>query len=81
MDITVTRGEGHPKTWNLMDLLGRPMGRIMQARGPGFMIEPAERAYRIMGGVPLGPYASLEDALRTIEKRTQGACHCAPDQR
>jgi hypothetical protein len=80
MDITVTRVAGHPKTWNLTDLLGRPMGRITQARGPGFIIEPAERASRIMGRVPLGPHASLEDALRAIEKQTQGACHCAPDQ-
>ena len=80
MDITVTRAADDPRAWNLTDLLGRPMGRIMQARGPGFMIEPAERAYRIMGGVPLGPYTSLEEALTAIEKHLHGVCHLTPDQ-
>ena len=66
--------------WTLADLLGRPMGHIMEARGPGFTIFPAERAHHVMGEIPFGPFASLDDALRAVEKRTHGLCRCAPDQ-
>jgi len=34
-----------------------------------------------MANVPLGPFASLEEALSVIEKHLHGVCHCAPDQR
>src|SRR5215211_6882704 len=80
MDITVTRAADCRRAWTLTDLLGRPLGRIMQARGPGFIIEPHERALYIMANVPLGPFASFEDALRAIEKHLHGACHLTPDQ-
>ena len=66
--------------WTLTDLLGRPMGRITGTRGPGFTIHPAERAQHVMGGMPLGPYECLDDALRAVEKRTHGVCHFTPDQ-
>ena len=56
------------------------MGHIMEARGPGFTIFPAERAHHVMGEIPFGPFASLDDALRAVEKRTHGLCRCAPDQ-
>jgi len=81
MDITVTRAAGDWRAWTLTDLLGRPMGRIIGTRGPGFVIEPDERAPHIMNKVPLGPFASLEEALSAIEKHLHGVCHCAPDQR
>ena len=81
MDVTVTRAAGCRRAWTLTDLLGRPLGRIAQARGPGFIIEPHERAYVLMAKVPSGPFASLEDALRAIEKHLHGACHLSPDQR
>jgi hypothetical protein len=81
MDITVTRAADGRRAWTLTDLLGRPLGRIAQARGPGFIIEPHERAYVLMAKVPSGPFASFEDALRAIEKHLHGACHLTPDQR
>jgi hypothetical protein len=81
MDITVTRAAHCRNAWTLADLLGRPMGRITHARGPGFIIDPDERAQVIMANVPLGPFASFEDALSAIEKHLQGICHLTPDQR
>ena len=81
MDITVMRTADGRRAWTLTDLLGRPLGRITQARGPGFIIEPHERAYVLMAKVPSGPFASLEDALRALEKHLHGACHLTPDQR
>ncbi len=74
MDVTVTRAAYCRNAWTLMDLLGRPMRRIMEARGPGFTIYPAERAHHVMGEIPFGPFASLDDALRALEKRTHGVC-------
>jgi hypothetical protein len=81
MDITVTRAGDCRNAWTLADLLGRPMGRITHARGPGFIIDPDERALYVMANVPLGPFASFEDALRAIEKHLRGVCHLTPDQR
>ena len=80
MDVIVTRAAYCRKAWTLADLLGRPIGRIVEARGPGFTIFPAERAHYVMGEIPFGPFASLADALRAVEKRTHGVCRCAPDQ-
>ena len=80
MDMIVTRPAYCRKAWSLADLLGRPMGRIMEARGPGFTIYPAEQAHHIMGEMPLGPFVSLDDALRAVEARTHGVCRRAPDQ-
>jgi hypothetical protein len=80
MDITVTRAGDCRNAWTPADLLGRPMGRITHARGPGFIIDPDERALYVMANVPLGPFASFEDALRAIEKHLRGVCHLTPDQ-
>ena len=55
MDVIVTRAAYCPKAWTLADLLGRPMGRVVEARGPGFTIYPAERAHHIMGEILFGP--------------------------
>jgi len=38
----------------------------MHARGPGFMIEPDERALLVIATVPAGPLASFNDALRNV---------------
>src|SRR3982750_4838816 len=54
MDITVTRAADGRRAWTLTDLLGRPLGRITQARGPGFMIDPDKRAPLTMVEVPPG---------------------------
>ena len=80
MDVIVTRTAYGRKAWTLADLLGRPMGHIMEARGPGFTIFPAERVHHVLGKMPVGPFASLNDTLRAVEKRTHGLCRCAPDQ-
>ena len=80
MDVIVTRAAYSRKAWTLADLLGRPMGHIVEARGPGFTIYPAEPAHHVMGQMPLGPFASLDDALRAVEKRTHGVCHYASDR-
>ena len=80
MDVVVTRAAYSRKAWTLADLLGRPIGYILEAQGPGFIIYPVERAHDILGEVPLGPFASFDDALRAVEKRTHGVCRHAPDQ-
>jgi hypothetical protein len=38
----------------------------MHARGPGFMIEPDERALLVIATVLAGPFASFNDALRNV---------------
>src|SRR3982751_900186 len=38
------------------------MGRITEARGPGFMIDADKCALDIMAAIPPGPYLSLDDA-------------------
>ena len=85
MDITVTPTPERPPwvqtAWALTDLLGRPLGSILEEPGSRFFIEPDERAPAIMDKVPLGPFASLDDALRAIEKHLHRACRRAPDQR
>src|SRR5829696_8071718 len=63
MDVIVTRAAHCRKAWTLADLLGRPMGHIMEARGPGFTIFPAERVHHVLGKMSFGPFASLDDAL------------------
>jgi hypothetical protein len=80
MDITVTRAADCRRAWTLTDLLGRPLGRITPARGPGVIIEPHERAPAVMDEVPLGPFASLDEALRAIERHLRGVCHLTPGQ-
>ena len=79
MDVIVTRPAYCRKAWTLADLLGRPVGRITEARGPGFTIYPAEQANDIMGRMPIGPFACLDDALSAVETRTNGACRRAPE--
>jgi hypothetical protein len=41
----------------------------------------ARTPYDTMDNVPLGPFASFEDALRALEKHLHGVCHLTPDQR
>ena len=80
MDITVTQAADCRRAWTLTDLLGRPMGRITEARGPGFMIDADKCAPATMVAIPPGPYLSLGDALRAVEKYMHGACRHAPEQ-
>ena len=79
MDVTVTRMAANRRVWALTDLLGRPMVQIIGRRGPGYIIKPDERAQQIMSRDPHGPFGSLEDALRAIERRLRGVCRWAPN--
>lgn len=75
MDITVA--SAGDRTWELTDLLGRSMGRIVE-ENTWFMIEPAGGALETMADMDPGPYSSLDAALADIEKHTRGVCRHAP---
>ena len=49
MDIAVTRRGRN--VWGLADLLGRPLGRIIEEPGKRFIIEPDERGRELMARV------------------------------
>ena len=77
MDVIVTpTADG--TVWSLTDLLGRPMGRIVETSLKQFTIQPDGRALETMAGIEHGPFASLDDALAEIEKHTRGACQRNP---
>ena len=78
MDITVTHTADDRLTWDLTDLLGRPVGRITGA-GRRFAIEADGRTRALMAGLKWGPYVSLDEALTAIEKHTHGVCRRAPE--
>ena len=80
MDITVTRARGDWTVWNLTDLLGRSMGRIVEGPHERFTIQPDGQARETMTSVALGPHPSLDAALTEIEKHTHGACRRAPEE-
>src|SRR4051794_22829566 len=48
------------------DLLGRPLGRIVEEPGKRFIIEPDERGRELMARVNCGAHASLNAALTAI---------------
>ncbi|MDF2119655.1 hypothetical protein PY365_29255 [Roseiarcaceae bacterium H3SJ34-1] len=72
MDITV-KPAADGASWAMVDLLGRSMGRIVQA-GSTLSIEPAGHAIETMQSMKHGPFATLDDALREIETHTRGTC-------
>jgi hypothetical protein len=78
MDITVTPAAEESawarKAWNLTDLLGRSMGRIVEEPQDRFTIQPDRRARETMARVAQGPHPSLDAALTEIEKHTHGIC-------
>ena len=84
MDVIVTPATERPpwvrNAWTLADLLGRPVGRIREERGPQFFIDPDGRRRDLMAKLSTGPHASLDAALKEIEKCTHGVCRLAPDQ-
>ena len=73
LDITVTPTDDG-KSWNLTDLLGRPMGRITEASTEQFTIHPDGHALETMAGIEHRPFASLDAALAAIEWHTRGVC-------
>ena len=73
MDINVTTdGIGGP--WTLTDLLGRPMGQIVERPAGSFLIKPKGSAVTTMSGIVRQSYPSLDAALRRIEEQTRSAC-------
>jgi hypothetical protein len=74
LDVIVTPGEA---SWKLVDLLGRPMGRIAETPKQ-FVIHPAGCAKETMSKLDRGPHASLDAALDEIEKHTRGVCRRNP---
>jgi hypothetical protein len=83
MDVTVTpAAEGTAwgrNAWELTDLLGRSMGRIVEEPHDRFTIQPGGRARETMARIALGPYPSLDAALAEIENHTHGVCRRAPE--
>ena len=77
MDITVTTN-ADGSAWELTDLLGRSMGRIVQRSPTAFVIEPDGGAVEAMGPIVNVAYGSLDQALAKIETQTRGVCHHAP---
>jgi len=72
MDIKV-KPAADGASWTMADLLGRDLGRIIQTGGT-FSIEPAGHAIETMGSMKLGPFATLDEALRKIEAHTHDTC-------
>ena len=84
MDVMVQPAVERPPwvrdAWDLTDLLGRPLGCIMEVAGGRFFIDPNKRGHILMPHANLGPHASLNEALTEIEKHTHGVCHRAPEE-
>jgi hypothetical protein len=84
MDITITPAAEETawgrSAWDLTDLLGRSMGRIVEEPHERFTIQPDGQARETMARVALGPYPSLDAALAEIEKHTRGVCRRASEK-
>jgi hypothetical protein len=79
LDVIVTPAQDE-RAWNLVDLLGRSMGRIAEAAPKRFVIHPDGHALETMDGMNHGPHASLDAALAEIEKHTRGVCRRNPGE-
>jgi hypothetical protein len=73
MDMLLTP-DGDGKTWRLTDLLGRPMGTIVEKSPAEFVLEPEGKARETMGTLSFQGSNSLDDVLARIEKHTRGVC-------
>jgi hypothetical protein len=78
MDVIVTPAQ-EADAWTLTDLLGRPMGQIVEEEAQQFFIDPAGLAIGTLQGIAAGPHPSLDAALAEIEKHTHGVCQHAPE--
>ena len=84
MDVRVTparKPSWFRNVWTLTDLLGCPMGYVIEDTSRQFFIEPCERMHFIMKKVALGPHPSLDAALTEIEKHSPLVCRRASGQR
>ena len=68
LDINVAKGE--TSEWIMKDLLGRPLGRILELPNGKFEIEPSGALYLPRERT----HATLEGALRSIEEQTKNVC-------
>jgi hypothetical protein len=73
MDIAANRTARN--VWSLADLLGRPLGRIVEEPDNRFILEPNERGRELLPDAKPGPHQSLDDALTEIRKYARGTCH------
>ncbi|TCR63465.1 hypothetical protein [Bosea sp. BK604] len=73
MDITVTQ-KADEVTWQLTDLLGRPMGEVAEVAPGAFRIVAVGHALETMKVMKHGPFLSLGTALAEIERFTRSAC-------
>lgn len=79
MDIDVTRKAGDD-AWLLTDLLGRAMGRVVEASEGEFRVEPAGQALKTMEAMKRGPFPTLDEALAEIERFTRSVCRRVDDE-
>jgi hypothetical protein len=77
MDLTVTRIDG-ATAWDLIDLLGRSSGCVVQDEKGFFRIHPAGQGSETMRPLTTMSYNSLDDALAAIETETRGVCRREP---
>ena len=77
MDIAVRRAGRN--MWDLADLLGRPLGRVVEEPGNRFIIEPYERGRDLLARARPGPHSFLDDALTEIKQHARGACHLSSE--
>jgi hypothetical protein len=73
VDVRVKPVQGENQ-WDLVDLLGRSMGRIAEHPAKRFTIHPDGQALETMDGINRGPFESLDAALSEIETHTRGVC-------
>ena len=79
MDITVTLGSD-ARSWELVDLLGRPMGTIVEMASGKFQIKPEAEGLHRLSGIKRLDHPDLETALNEIEKTIRGSCRLSAIQ-
>jgi hypothetical protein len=72
MDIGI-KPAADGSSWQMTDLLGRSMGRIVQEK-ERFTVESDGRSAALMKGMKARWFATLDETLAEIEKHTHGTC-------
>jgi hypothetical protein len=72
MDIIVK--QSNSTTWVMIDLLGRPMGEVVEQPKGEFTIAPCGSAIGTTSGLKLSSFSSLDAALAEVERHTRGRC-------
>lgn len=72
MDVVLTPTGSAGDAWSLKDRLGRSLGKITKPKNSDdFQITPEPNS--ALAGIKAG-YASLDEAMSAIERKTNGAC-------